>query len=340
MNSIKHLITPQETPLPCELSLVVPIYNEYDVLPMFHRRAVNALEKLTENWEIVYIDDGSTDASFSMLKQLRMFETRVGLVHFSRNFGKENAMCAGLNVAKGKAVVIIDADLQDPPELIEPMLDAWRQGADVVNMKRASREGESLLKRVTSHGFYRVINKLSDVKIQEDVGDFRLLSRRAVDALNRLGETNRFMKGLFSWVGFNQVTLDYHRSPRAAGYSKWNYWKLWNFAIEGVTGFSTAPLKVATYAGFLTAISTFVYAFYFLVKTMVFGELVAGFPTLIITILLLGGLQLMAIGVVGEYLGRMFIESKKRPLYVVEEFIPPGGSQVYELETNREVLYR
>lgn len=221
-------------------------------------------------------------------------------------------------------MVVIDADLQDPPELIGRMLAAWRGGADVVNMRRRVRAGENWFKLATAHAFYRAINRLSDVPIPENVGDFRLLSRRAVDALNRLPERNRFMKGLFAWIGYAQATLDYDRQPRAAGRTKWRYWKLWNLALEGITDFSTAPLKLATYTGLASAAGAFFYAAYFLVKTLAVGESVRGFPTLIVVVLLLGGLQLMATGIVGEYLARLFIESKGRPLYLIDEYHAAG----------------
>jgi polyisoprenyl-phosphate glycosyltransferase len=202
------------------------------------------------------------------------------------------------------------------------MLAAWRGGADVVNMHRTRREGETMLKKTTAHFFYRIINRLSDVSIPNDVGDFRLFSRRAVDALNRLPESNRFMKGLFAWIGFHQVTLDYHRKGRAAGASKWPYWRLWNFAIEGLTSFSTVPLRVATYVGLFSATGAFTYALYFLIKTRIWGDEVRGFPTLIEVVLLLGGLQLMAIGIVGEYVGRIYMESKRRPIYLLDSYAP------------------
>jgi glycosyltransferase involved in cell wall biosynthesis len=234
-------------------------------------------------------------------------------------------MSAGLREARGLATVIIDADLQDPPELIPAMLDAWRRGADVVNMRRCDRAGESWLKRATAHAFYRVMNRLGDVSIPVDTGDFRLLSRRALDALNSLPERNRVMKGLFAWIGFRQHTIEYGRDARAAGASKWGYWKLWNLALEGITGFSTGPLKVATYIGFLTAASAFVYAAFVFAKTLLLGDPVPGFPTLIVVISFLGGLQLMAIGVLGEYVARLFVESKNRPLYLVEELHPPAS---------------
>ena len=307
----------------CTLSVVVPVRNEEAVLSEFHRRLQDAIEGTEGGFEVIYIDDGSTDSTASMLKQLHVVDSRVGIIRLSRNFGKEQAMSAGLHHANGAATVVIDGDLQDPPELIPSMLAAWHAGADVVNMRRRHRAGENWLKRATAHGFYRVMNRLSDVPIPVDTGDFRLLSRRAVDALKELPERNRFMKGLFAWIGFSQATIDYDRDPRAAGTSKWRYWQLWNLAIEGITGFSIAPLMVASYVGFLTALSAFVYAAYVLVKTLVFGDPVKGFPTLIVMISFLGGLQLMAIGVLGEYVGRLFIEAKQRPLYLIDEFCAP-----------------
>lgn len=306
---------------PRTLSVVVPVFNEEEVLPEFHRRLQAVLCTLSEAFEIVYVDDGSQDGTADILRTFHALEGHVTVVRFSRNFGKEAAMTAGLQTASGEAVILIDADLQDPPEEIPAMVTAWLQGADLVNMRRRHRN-ESAVKKLTAHFFYRTLNRLSDVPIPEDVGDFRLLSRRVVDALNHLPERTRFMKGLFAWVGYRQVTLEYDKDARAAGYSKWRYWKLWNFALEGITSFSTVPLKIASYAGFLCAASAFVYALYFFIKTYFVGDPVRGFPTLILTILFLGGLQLMGMGVIGEYLSRMFTESKRRPLFLLDEFLP------------------
>ncbi len=317
-NTLSNTVLPA-----CVLSIVVPAYNEEVVLPILHSRLVAALSQIEDSCEIIYVDDGSSDNSRQVLKSLCNADPIAGFVSLSRNFGKEAAMCAGLRAARGQAIILIDADLQDPPELIASMLAAWRQGADVVNMHRRSRAGETWFKTTTAHMFYRVINRMSEVPVQKDVGDFRLLSRRAVDAFNQLPEKNRFMKGLFAWIGYKQVTLDYDRDARAAGTTKWRYWKLWNFALEGITGFSVAPLKIATYVGLLTAMSAFIYAVVFMVKTLIWGEAVRGFPTLIVSMLILGGLQLMATGILGEYLGRLFIESKNRPLYLVDEFQLP-----------------
>ena len=322
--------TPPRAAPACELSVVVPVYNEVAVIALFHERLTRVLADCPGTHEILYVDDGSTDGSPQVLEALRLASPQVGVARLSRNFGKERAMTAGLELVRGNAVIILDVDLQDPPEFIPSMLDAWRAGADVVNMRRTGREGETALKKVTAHFFYRIINRLSDVAIPSDVGDFRLFSRRAVDALNRLPESNRFMKGLFAWIGFRQVTLDYHRKARAAGLSKWPYWKLWNFALEGVTSFSTVPLRIASYVGFLSALGAFVYALYFLVKTYIWGDTVKGFPTLVEFVLLLGGLQLMAIGIMGEYVGRLYLESKRRPIYLLDSFLPATLSPAEE----------
>lgn len=314
--------------LGCQLSVVVPVFNEEKVIPLFHDRLITVLSGCVQSYEVIYVDDGSTDRTSMLLENLRVSDDRVGVARLSRNFGKERAMTAGLELVSGEAVVILDVDLQDPPELIPDMLAAWRTGVDVVNMRRDEREGETAVKKATAHFFYRIINRLSEVAIPSDVGDFRLFSRRAVNALNRLPESNRFMKGLFAWIGFPQVTLTYRRHARAAGTSKWPYWKLWNFALEGITSFSTVPLRVATYVGFLSASGAFLYALYFFIKTEFWGETVRGFPTLIEVVLLLGGLQLMAIGVLGEYVGRIYMESKRRPLYLLD-FYKPATSAIH-----------
>lgn len=311
-----------EEPTPV-LSVIVPAYNEETVLPLFHQRLKLVLEKTKVSYEIIYINDGSKDATLAILKVLKNNTPQIGIIDLSRNFGKEQAMSAGLAHAKGEAIIIIDADLQDPPELIPKMLAAWQAGADVVNMQRASRAGETWLKKTSAQLFYKSINRLSEVNLPENVGDFRLLSRTVVDAINTLPEKSRYMKGIFAWVGFNQVSITYDRDARAAGISKWNYWKLWNFALEAVTGFSTIPLKIASYLGLMSALFSMLYGGYFLLKTLLVGETVAGFPTLIITVLFLGGLQLMATGILGEYLSRLFVESKNRPLYIVKSTIPP-----------------
>ena len=313
------------TPARCTLSVVIPVFNEAAVLLAFHRRLASVVESVPGGVEILYVDDGSRDDSAQLLRLLRITHDSVSVLRLSRNFGKEAALTAGLEAAGGECVIIIDADLQHPPEAIPAMLEAWRQGADVVNMRRRSREGETWFKRAAAHAFYRMLNRLSDIPIPEDVGDFRLFSRRAVDALNRLQERNRFMKGLFAWIGFRQATLDFDCGERAGGHSKWRYRQLWHFAVEGITAFSIAPLKIAFAVGLASSLVAFGYALYFLFKTLVLGDAVPGFPTLIVVVLMLGGLQLLAIGVLGEYLGRLSLESKRRPLYLVEDYAPASN---------------
>jgi glycosyltransferase involved in cell wall biosynthesis len=305
------------------LSIIVPVRDEEDVLLECHRRLGAVLDNLAYAAEVVYVNDGSTDQTAAQLEELRRVDGRVAVIDFTRNFGKEIAMSAGLDFAQGDAVIIIDADLQDPPELIPDMLRAWQSGYDVVLMRRRRRVEDSWLKRVITGMFYRTINRMSPTDIPLDVGDFRLLSRRTVEAVRRFRERSRFMKGLFAWVGFRTTVIEYDRAPRHAGKTKWNYWRLWNFALEGITSFSVIPLKVASYVGLLTATVAFAYGVYFLVKTLMFGDPVQGFTTLVVIVLFLGGLQLMALGIIGEYLARMFVEVKHRPLYLVARHDAP-----------------
>jgi polyisoprenyl-phosphate glycosyltransferase len=304
------------------LSIIVPVYNEEEVLREFHRRLAAALDDLAIDAEIVFVNDGSRDGSMTLLAELNRADARVAVVDLSRNFGKEVAMSAGLDMVRGDAVILIDADLQDPPELVPEMLRAWREGYDIVLMRRRSRAQESWLKKWTARVFYRAMGSIGTVDIPENVGDFRLLSRRAVEALRRFPERTRFMKGLFAWIGFPTIEIEYDRDGRHAGTTKWNYWRLWNFALEGITSFSVVPLKVASYVGLLTALAAFGYAIKVIVKTLLYGDPVAGYPTLVTLVLFLGGLQLMALGLIGEYLGRMFIEVKERPLYLVQRHLP------------------
>jgi glycosyltransferase involved in cell wall biosynthesis len=304
------------------VSIVVPAFNESAVLPHFHERLAAALENLSCSKEIVYVNDGSSDTTLEIMRNLAAQDSRVAIVNLSRNFGKEIALTAGLDHARGDAVVVIDADLQDPPELIPEMLRRWQEGYDVVYARRTARDGESLLKKLTAFVFYRLIQQISHVRIPQDTGDYRLLSRRAIVALGKLREQHRFMKGLFSWIGYPQVSVPYHREPRHAGKTKWNYWRLWNFAIEGITSFTTAPLKIATYLGLITALGAFAYASVIIYKTIMFGNPVRGYPSLMVVVLFLGGVQLITIGILGEYVGRMFDETKARPLYLVESYHP------------------
>jgi glycosyltransferase involved in cell wall biosynthesis len=308
------------------LSVVVPAYNEQDVLPEFHRRLTSVLDGLKGRAEVVYVNDGSTDATVEVIHRLRSSDSRVSLVDLSRNFGKEIAMTAGFDHAIGDAVVVIDADLQDPPELISELVREWRNGFDVVYAKRSARDREKPLKKLTAYVFYRFIQMVSRVRIQEDTGDFRLLSRRAVNSLLRLREQHRFMKGLFAWIGYSQKAVLYRRDPRFAGQSKFDYWRLWNFALEGITSFTIGPLKIATYLGLTTAVLALLYAARVIYKTLMYGDPVQGYPSLMVVVLFLGAVQLCFIGIIGEYLGRMFDETKGRPLYFVNKYEPSAES--------------
>jgi glycosyltransferase involved in cell wall biosynthesis len=306
------------------ISVVVPAYNEQEVLAAFHARLVAVMDQLRLGWEVVYVNDGSRDATLPQMLALKAADPRVAVVNLSRNFGKEIALTAGLDHARAaEAVVVIDADLQDPPEVIPRLVDGWREGFDVVYAQRSERQGETWAKRATAHAFYRVMQRVGGkVHLPKDTGDFRLMSRRAVDALLRLREQHRFMKGLFAWVGFPAKAVLYERAPRAAGETKWNYWKLWNLSLEGITSFTVAPLKVATYLGLATAVFAVLYAVQVIVKTLIFGNQVAGYPSLMTVVLFLGGVQLMTLGIIGEYLARVFNETKGRPLYLVERHLP------------------
>lgn len=298
---------------------MIPLHNEAANLDQLFARLLPVLERLNLTYEIICIDDGSTDSSVALLLELRQRIPALKLVSLSRNFGKDIALSAGLDYTRGAAVVPLDADLQDPPELIEQMLAKWREGFDVVYATRRRREGESLVKRATARYFYRIFDRITDIPIPHDTGDFRLLDRRVVDVLVRLPERTRFMKGLFAWVGFRQTALIYDREPRHAGRTKWNYWRLWNFAIDAVTSFSSLPLKVWSYLGLVFSGFAFLYAL-FLVSLKIFrGINVAGYASLMVAVLFFGGVQLITLGIMGEYLARMYNEVKGRPLYLVRD---------------------
>lgn len=301
------------------LAVVVAAYNEAIALPMLHARLRAALDGLALETRVIYVDDGSRDGTWEVLCGLADRDGRVELLRLSRNFGKELALTAGLDRADADAVIVLDADGQDPPELIHAFVAKWREGFDVVYGTRIARDGDSWLKRATAAAFYRVMDRLSETPLPADTGDFRLMSRRAVDALRQLRERQRFMKGLFAWIGFPQAAIAYHRQPRLAGRSKFNYWKLWNFALDGITGFSTVPLRMATYIGLFAALVAFAYGAWIVARTLLWGDPVQGWPTLMTVVLFLGGVQLVALGVIGEYLGRLYLEVKQRPLYVVSE---------------------
>jgi glycosyltransferase involved in cell wall biosynthesis len=300
------------------LSLIVPFYNEADAIQSFLNDIMPALEAVPKaRWEIICVDDGSQDDTLVKLIALAEADPRFRVLEFSRNFGKEAALTAGIDVAKGEAVIPIDADLQDPPALIVDMVKLWREGAEVVLARRIDRLSDGVLKRKTATWFYRLHNRLSKIKIPENVGDFRLMDRVVVDALKRLPERQRFMKGLFAWLGFRTVTLDYARARRAAGESKFSGFALWNFAMEGFTSFSTAPLKIWTYLGATSAVLTLIYAIYIAIRTMVLGNPVPGYASLFVCITFFGSVQLISIGLLGEYIGRTYMETKQRPVYLV-----------------------
>jgi glycosyltransferase involved in cell wall biosynthesis len=306
-----------------QLTVVVPAYNESAVLRTFHQRLQQVLAGLPLDSSVLYVDDGSRDDSWQVIQSLVALGPNIGAIKLSRNFGKEAALTAGLDQVVAGAAVVIDADLQDPPELIPALVEQWQAGYDVVYATRSARAGESVLKRFTAAAFYRSMERLSETAIPRDTGDFRLLSRRALDALGQLQERQRFMKGLFSWIGYRQTAVHYLREPRQAGKTKWNYWRLGQLAIEGITSFSTAPLRLATWIGLASAGMAFVYGIWVLAKALLYGDSVHGYPTLMLVILFIGGVQLLALGVIGEYLGRNYAESKRRPLYFIEDQCAP-----------------
>jgi len=304
-----------------KISILIPAYNEEAVLEkLYNRLGSLANDNKKYEFEFLFVNDGSRDKTLDIIKDYAETDNRVAYISFSRNFGKEIAMIAGFDHVTGDATVVIDADLQDPPELIPKMIKLWEEGYDDVYAKRRSRQGESWLKKFTSKNFYRVLQRVSNVPIQEDTGDFRLLDRRAVEALKQFRESQRYTKGMFSWIGFNKKEILYDRDTRAAGETKWNYLKLVNFAIDGITSFTTAPLRISTYLGFIVSFITFIYLVVLVVRTLLFGTDLSGYPSMMAVILFLGGVQLLSLGIIGEYIGRIFNETKQRPLYFVQEY--------------------
>lgn len=304
------------------LSLVVPVKDEQQAIAPFLERVPAILDRLFPDgaqsaWEILFVDDGSSDATLAAIVEAARRDGRVRALSLSRNFGKEAALTAGLDHVRGDAVIPIDVDLQDPPEVIEAMLAKWREGYEVVYGVRTNRASDSLPKRLTADLYYRAHNYLSADKIPEHAGDFRLLDRSVVEIIRSMPERNRFMKGLFSWSGFRQASVEYERAPRAAGETKFRYWKLWTLALDGLTSASTAPLRIWSYIGVVVAFVALVCALAMIVRTIFYGSDVAGYPSLIVAILFFGGLQLISLGVLGEYIGRILIETKRRPIYVV-----------------------
>ncbi|MDY6814971.1 MAG: glycosyltransferase family 2 protein [Pseudomonadota bacterium] len=301
------------------LSIVIPVHNEAVVIPTLLNRLALVCRQLATTTELLFVDDGSHDNSVALLLQARRQYPGIRVLQLSRNFGKEAAVTAGLTHANGDAVILMDADLQDPPELIPRMVAEWRRGADVVLMKRRSRAGESWLKRTTASLFYRLINRISDASIPVDTGDFRLMSRRTVDALNRLPERNRYLKGMFAWVGMPTVTLEFDRDPRAAGKTKWNYLKLMHLAMEGITSFSTRPLRLALLLGLLAAGAGGLFGTWEVLRALIFGISTPGYASMIAMITFLSGVQLLCVGLLGEYVGRIYMETKQRPIFIVAE---------------------
>ncbi|BDU36793.1 CPS-53 (KpLE1) prophage; bactoprenol glucosyl transferase [Vibrio nigripulchritudo ATCC 27043] len=301
-----------------KISLIVPVFNEEEAIPLFYKTVKENKELNKYDIEILFINDGSTDLTESIIEALAVSDNSVIPLSFTRNFGKEPALMAGLEHATGDAVIPIDVDLQDPIDVIPEMVEKWRNGADVVLAKRVDRTTDSVLKRNTAEWFYKVHNRISELQIQENVGDFRLLSRDTVEHIKLLPERNLFMKGILSWVGGNVEIVEYTRQERSAGDSKFNGWKLWNFAIEGITSFSTLPLRVWSYIGFVISFMSLLYGGWIILDKFINENPVPGFPTLIVAIVFLGGIQLIGIGIIGEYVGRVYIESKQRPRYLLK----------------------
>lgn len=322
MESALRTETTAERPEPGRvdlLSVVVPVYNEVEVLTAFYERSSEALSAIADlDYELVFVDDGSSDGSYAALQAFSADDPRVRVVKFSRNFGHQIAITAGMDHARGDAVVVMDADLQDPPEVVADMVAKWREGYDVVYAKRGVREGEGRLKLLTASAFYRLLSRLVNIKIPVDVGDFRLLSRRAADEMRRLREKDRFVRGLVSWIGFRQTGVEFHRAERHAGETKYPFGKMFKFALDGITSFSTVPLKLATWLGYAASSFAFLYLLSVFVQKLA-GITVDGWATIMVAVTFLGGVQLICLGILGEYIGRIFNEIKPRPMYVVEE---------------------
>lgn len=303
------------------VTILIPAYNEEAVLPLLYDRLLKLMDGLPQyNFELLFVNDGSKDRTLELIQEMRKHDPRVCYVNLSRNYGKETAMIAGFDYVNGDCMINIDADLQDPPELIPEMLKYWEEGYDDVYAKRKSRKGESFLKKFTSWGYYRVLQSMTNIEIQKDTGDFRLLDRRCVEAIKQMRESQRYTKGLYSWIGYKKKEILYDRDPRAAGKTKWNYRKLANLSIDGITSFTTAPLRWAALIGILVSLLGFIYMMVIIIKTLIYGIDVPGYASMMVVILFLGGLQLIFLGVIGEYLGRAFYETKRRPLYFIDRY--------------------
>jgi polyisoprenyl-phosphate glycosyltransferase len=324
-NSDKENRRDMTRPANIVLTIIVPVKDEEAAIAAFVARVVPILDQLDDPasaaWEMLFVDDGSTDSTFAAITAAHARDNRIRAISFSRNFGKEYALSAGLDHALGEAVIPIDVDMQDPPEVIGAMVEAWRAGSQVVYGVRRNRQSDSLPKRLTADLYYRAHNWLSRDRIPEHAGDFRLLDRQVVDVIKSLPERNRFMKGLFAWCGFTQSAIEYERAERTSGKTKFNYWKLWQFALDGITSTSTAPLRVWSYLGVAVALLAFVYALSLIIRTLLTGIDAPGYASLMTAVLFFGGLQLISLGVLGEYIGRILVEAKRRPLYVVQRTI-------------------
>ncbi|MDB2414432.1 glycosyltransferase family 2 protein [Rickettsiales bacterium] len=301
------------------LSIIAPIYNEAENLEAFFDNVIEKLKATNLDWEIICINDSSTDNSLELLHTFRKKNSKIKIISFSRNFGKEAALTAGLKYANGDAAIPIDTDLQDPPDIIIELVKKWQEGFKVVNAKRKSRNQESWLKRSSADCFYKFISGIASVKIPSNVGDFRLIDRKVIDVINKMPERTRFMKGIFAWPGFDSATIEYERPQRHKGNSSWNYWKLWQFALDGIISFSTLPLKIWTYIGTIISAIALIYASILVARTLVFGIDVPGYASIMTAVLFIGGIQLIGLGVIGEYVGRIYKETKHRPIYVIEE---------------------
>ncbi len=303
------------------ISIIVPMYNEESVLQTLFDALTDVMQQCDVDYEIVCVDDGSKDSTRSKLRAYAAQDPRIKAVLLARNFGKEAAMTAALDFAAGDAVIPIDADLQDPPELIRDMIGRWREGFDVVYAKRISRQSDTAMKRNSAGLFYKIFNRLSEMPIPENVGDYRLMDRRVVEAIRQLPEKDRFMKGLFCWPGFSNTTIEFERKERADGESKFNYWKLWNFALNGITSFSSLPIRMGVYLGLIVSLVAFIYGAVIMLKTLVFGVQVPGYASIMVVVLFIGGIQLFFLGLMGEYIGRIYKEVKNRPIYIVDQAI-------------------
>ena len=316
-----------------QITILIPCYNEENGMDVLYERLQKLITGLADyQFHILLVNDGSTDGTLAKLQELHEIDKTVSYLSLSRNFGKENAMLAGLDYADGDAVILMDADLQDPPELIPQMLKEWENGFDDVYARRRNRAGETWFKKATAYWYYRILQKFADIDIPADVGDFRLLDRQAVDALCSLREKQRYTKGLFSWIGYRKKELLFDRDPRAVGSSKMNFFKLLGLAVDGITSFSVAPLRLASILGLFISSMAFAYLLFVIIKTLLYGDPVAGYPSMISIILFIGGIQLVVLGILGEYIGRIFYEAKGRPDYLVSEY---NGEKIYPKEHKR-----